>query len=102
MAARIVWSPEAADDLEQIVDYIARGSPRYGGQVASDVFEALERVALFPGSGPMVQEFDDPDVRQVLVYSYRVIYRVAPGAVHVAAIVHGSRDFSRAIRNRNI
>jgi toxin ParE1/3/4 len=102
MAARIIWSPEAADDLEQIVEYIARGSARYGAQVASDVLEAIERIAQFPRSGPSVPELDDPDVRQVLVYSYRVIYRVHTDAVRVAAIVHGARDLSRALGNRTI
>jgi toxin ParE1/3/4 len=102
MGARVIWSPEAADDLEQIVQFIARDSPRYGRQVASEVLEAIEGVSRSPRSGPVVTEFNDPDIRQVRAYSYRVIYRVADEVVHVAAIVHGARDLHKAVADRTI
>src|SRR4051812_2163093 len=102
MAARVIWSPEAADDLEQIADFVARASPRYARQVATDVIEAIERAAEMPGTGRIVPEFDDAAVREVFVYSYRVIYRTAPDAIHVAAIVHGARDLLKALSGRTV
>jgi len=102
MAARIIWSPEAADDLEHIADFIARDSPRYARQVATDVLEAVERAAIFPGAGRVVPELDDPAVREVLVYSYRILYRMSVDAIHIAAIVHGARDLNRALRGRSV
>lgn len=102
MAARVIWSPEAADDLDQIVQFIARDSPRYGRQVAADILEAVERIAHFPRSGRVIPEFDNPDLRDVTVYSYRVIYRVGQNAVDVAAIVHGARDLHKALGDRTV
>jgi plasmid stabilization system protein ParE len=39
-----------------------------------------------------VPEFDDDSIRELLVYSYRVIYRVEGSEVIIAAVVHGKRD----------
>lgn len=102
MDARIIWSPEAADDLELICKYIARDSPRYARQVAVDVLQTVERAAQFPRSGRTVPELNDPAVRELIVYSYRVIYRISGDAIHIAAIVHGARDFGSAIQGREI
>ena len=100
--ARVIWSPQAADDLEQIVEFIARDSERYAAQVAADVIGAVERAADFPGAGRVVPELDDTAIREVFVYSYRIIYRVAGDTIHIAAIVHGARDLSKALADRRV
>ena len=102
MGAKIIWSPEVADDLEQIADFIGRDSPRYARQVATEVLEAIERAAMFPNSGRVVPELDDPVIREVFVYSYRIIYRTSTEAIHIGAIVHGARDLKRALGGRTI
>jgi len=65
MAVRIIWSPLAVEDLERIVEFIARDSPSYAAQVASDVIEVVENVTLFPRGGSVVPEVNDPLVREV-------------------------------------
>jgi len=37
MAQRLIWSAAAADDLQSIVEYIARDSPRYAAAVADKI-----------------------------------------------------------------
>ncbi len=73
MAARIIWSLDAADDLSQIVEHIGRDSPRYGRQVAIDVMDAIDRAAAHPGSGRQLHERDDPTLRETRAYNYRII-----------------------------
>lgn len=36
-------------------------------------------------------EFNNEDIRELLVYSYRIIYRVEEDEVVVAAVIHGKR-----------
>jgi plasmid stabilization system protein ParE len=45
-----------------------------------------------PERGRRVAEFDDPSVREVIVDSYRLIYRVRSQRITVLAFVHKSRD----------
>jgi toxin ParE1/3/4 len=45
----------------------------------------------FPLVGRKVPEFEDENLREVIAYSYRIIYRVAAEVI-VAAVIHGKRD----------
>jgi toxin ParE1/3/4 len=46
-----------------------------------------------PRAGRKVPEFDDESVRELVVYSYRLIYRLQDGddEVVTAAVIHGKR-----------
>jgi toxin ParE1/3/4 len=48
-------------------------------------------LSRFPRSGRKVPEFDDDDIRELLAYSYRIIYRVQENEVIIAAVIHGRR-----------
>ena len=92
MAHRVVWSQRAFQDLEAIASYIAADSAAYAGNVVKRIVGMSQSLARFPRSGRMVPEFDDEAIRELLVYSYRVIYRIEGGEVTIAAVVHGKRD----------
>lgn len=92
MDRRLVWSPEAADDLVAIADYIGRDSPAYARSVASKVLATARSLVEVPYIGRAVPEIGDPEVRERLVYSYRVIYRVGHERVLIVAIIHGKRS----------
>jgi len=91
MAHRVTWSRRALQDLEAIAAYIAADSPTYAGTVVKKVVNQTRLLAQFPRAGRKVPEFDDQNVREVLVYSYRVIYRIEQDKVIVAAVIHGKR-----------
>ena len=42
----------------------------------------------------MVRELDDPTLRELSVYKYRLLYRVREDRVVIRAFLHGARDFS--------
>ena len=98
MAHQIIWSRLAARDLEGIVAYISRDSFIYAANAAQKILDSIERLRVFPRIGRIVPEFDDESIRELIVYSYRVIYRVRKGDVVVAAIIHGARDLPNALR----
>ena len=39
----------------------------------------------------MVPEFDDENTRELIAYSYRIIYTVEPDQVIIAALIPGKR-----------
>ena len=91
MAHRVVWSRRAAQDLEAITNYIASDSPAYAGIVLKTIIEKTRILSQFPDAGRKVPELDDVGIRELLVYSYRVIYRVAAEETVIAAVIHGKR-----------
>ncbi len=91
MAHRIVWSRRAAQDLDSITDYIAADSPAYAGVVLKNIVNQTRILARFPRAGRKVPEFDDENIRELIVYSYRIIYRLQNDEVLVVAVIHGKR-----------
>ena len=91
MAHRVVWSPRAIADVEAIASYIASDSPSYAGAVVRRIVGLTRTVAEFPLSGRKVPEFEDESIRELIAYSYRVIYVVEQSEVVIAAVIHGRR-----------
>jgi len=91
MAHRVVWSRRAVEDLESIAEYIAHDSPAYAASVVRTVINQTKTLSRFPRSGRKVPEFDDENIRELVAYSYRVIYRIQEEDVLVAAVIHGKR-----------
>jgi toxin ParE1/3/4 len=89
MAHRVAWSRRALRDLESIAEYIATDSPTYAGIVVKKIVNQTRMLGRFPRAGRKVPEFDDENVRELIVYSYRIIYRLQEAEVVIAAIVHG-------------
>lgn len=91
MARLLAWSLEAIEDLEAIAAYIERDSAWYARAVVSAIVEATEAIPTFPELGRVVPEIGSYSIRERLVHSYRIIYRVEEERILVAAIIHGSR-----------
>ncbi len=91
MARRIVWSKRAAEDLNSIADYIASDSPAYAGVVLKNIVNHTRILARFPQAGRKVPEFDDDNIRELIVYSYRIIYRLQEDEALIVTVIHGKR-----------
>lgn len=94
MARVVVWSPEAAEDVEAIAAYIERDSPWYAKSVVSRIVETVEEIPGFPEMGRMVPEVGDTAIRERFVHRYRVIYQLDDARVLVVAVINGRQDFS--------
>ena len=88
----IIWSPQSLRDLEGIRAYIAQDSPRYADLVVQRVVAGVERLEAFPESGRLVPEFDRPEIREVIVKPYRVVYRYRGEIVEIVTVLRSSRQ----------
>ncbi len=91
MAKKIRWSPYAVDSLAGICEFISRDSVHYATIFASRVLESAAMAAKFPRSGRIVPEYRSQALREVILGSYRIVYRVRKEAIEVVTVVHGSR-----------
>lgn len=89
--AQVSWTDQALDDLEAICLFIARDAPRYAEVFADRVFRVTDRLGEFPRLGRVVPEFGREDIRELIVQSYRVIYRLLPEEVEILTVHHGAR-----------
>lgn len=88
---KLIWSPRAASDLEEICEYISRDSEYYARLFAQKVMLIAETIAEFPMTGRVVPEYKREHIRERIFQRYRIVYRLKPGVVEIAAIVHGAR-----------
>jgi addiction module RelE/StbE family toxin len=90
---KIIWSEPAVTDLDAIRTYIARDSETYADAMILEIFEATDRLERFPESGRVVPELNNPATREIIVGSYRVMYDIGDGVLHILGVLHGARQF---------
>ncbi len=62
----------------------------------SRVLEVGRSLSRLPFRGRIVPEFQDKSIREIIVYSYRLIYLVESDTAKIVALIHGRRDLQRA------
>lgn len=92
------WSPQSVRDLESIRAYIAEDSPLYAALAVQRIFKAVERLREFPDSGRTVPERQSPHLREVIVGSYRVVYRRSSARVEIVTVFRASREFPASLQ----
>ncbi len=68
MAFKVIWSPEALIDLEEISDFISKDSANYASSVLTKMLDAADELPVHPRIGRRVPEFDRDDFREILVF----------------------------------
>ena len=93
MGYQVSLSPSARQDLQDIVRYISLDSPERAIAFGQFLVRNTKRLEEFPEMGRVVPEFRNSEIREIIVRSYRVIYRVDHGErrVDVARFWHGAR-----------
>lgn len=91
MDLKVVWSPEAIEDVESIAEYIGRDSEFYAGAVATKIIQMARSIESFPWMGRVVPELEEEKIRERFVYSYRVVYQVQATRILIVAVIHGAR-----------
>jgi toxin ParE1/3/4 len=83
----IRWTTQALEDVAGIRDLIARDAPGYAEVVVDRIFESVDRLNEFPHSGRIVPEFEQSDLREVILG----VYRVGAQYVTVLTVYHSAR-----------
>jgi plasmid stabilization system protein ParE len=90
---QILWTVQAQADLAAIHAFINLDSVRHADDTVRQLIAAVEQLVTFPESGRAVPEFDDPEVREIVRRTYRLVYKlVGSEHVHILTIHHGSRQ----------
>lgn len=91
--SRLRWTARAQRDLREIDAYIGRDSPEAARRWIERLRDRARRAALHPAAGRMVPERRRPDLREVFVAGYRIVYRVRAEGIDVLTVFEGHRSF---------
>jgi len=89
--AKLIWSPTAISNLEDICNYIEVDSEQYAVLFAQNIIALIEDISKFPNAGRVVPEYSQDNLREKIYHSYRIVYRIKPEIIEIVAIVHGAR-----------
>ncbi len=87
----LIWTRRAIEDVQSIRQFIAQDSPHYAELVRQQLIAAVERLSTFPQSGRVVPEANNPAIREVIQGSYRIVYRLIHGEIHILTVHHAAR-----------
>jgi len=95
---RLVLSPRAAADLEDIADHIARDNPVRAASFVAELEAKCWAVAASPELYPARSDLA-PGLRMAVHGRYLVLYRDLPdeNTVRVERVLHGARHLPRLL-----
>ena len=86
------WSDRAIANLNAIENYIANDSPFQAKKVVNEILDYAENLITFPLMGSIVLELYGTKLRQLIKYSYRIIYSFEENVITIIAVLHGKQD----------
>lgn len=85
--AKVTWTFQALEDLDEIAEYQAKYSEKYASFLIDAIFENTKQLETFPYSGRVVPELKLPSIRELIVRKYRVVYSVPDKSqVHILTV----------------
>ena len=92
---RVVWTESAQRALDEVLGDIAETSPSGAVRVLTRALDTAASLSTLAERGRVVPEIGEPTLRQLLVYDYRLLYRMLDDRIVIRAFLHGARDFSK-------
>ncbi|HMW70549.1 MAG TPA: type II toxin-antitoxin system RelE/ParE family toxin [Cellvibrionaceae bacterium] len=86
------WTGHAKAQLRHIYDYVAQDSATYAKRVTQELVNRSLSLDELPRAGKVVAELNNELVREVSLYSYRILYEIKHEVIEVLAVIHKRRD----------
>jgi toxin ParE1/3/4 len=95
MGWQVIIAPSAQRDLADIARYVAQHNSDAAARLGYELITRAESLADFPELGRMVPEFRQPNLREIVCRSYRIIYRTnnTDQSLEIVRFWHGARGF---------
>lgn len=93
MDFKVILSPRSIQDLQEIVTYIAIDNPSAAKSLGDSLIERARSLCSLPERGRQVPEIGQPEIREIVLGSYRIVYRLRREArvVEIARFWHAAR-----------
>lgn len=85
---RVRFSDEAKARLRAIHAYIAKDSSRNADAMVDRITRRAMRIGDLSHAGRKVPEYSLDTLREVSEPPYRIIYRIKPGEIEIATLMH--------------
>lgn len=73
---KLNWTDQSIDDLINIAEFIAKDSKKYSVIQLNRIRQKAKIIKNQPFAGRMVPETENKSIRELVIGSYRIIYRI--------------------------
>lgn len=101
MARTVKWTDVATDDLFDAAEFIAKDSPFYAMTLVREARAAALSLSKFADRGRIVPESNAPEIRELFIKSYRLIYQTTSDHIYILTFIHGARDLATIWQQRH-
>jgi len=94
---KIVYTQNALDDLQALVDHISIGSFQAAYRMRQRIINRASTLQLFPKIGKSTETLDcflEPGLRYIAEGKYYILYKVIGKEIVISRIIHSARDIS--------
>ncbi|MCK6076717.1 type II toxin-antitoxin system RelE/ParE family toxin [Paenibacillus silvae] len=99
--SKIIYSPAAVDDLDEIFSYISHENASAAENMLQKLDNSIGNLADFPNMGSVLQEDEysliSRGYRFITAEPYLVFYRLLGETIVIHRILHGRRDYLREL-----
>jgi len=91
---QVRWTPAAADDLENIANYLFEKTPENAPRLIREIYRTPSSLKNFPNRG---REGKKEGTRELVMLSlpYVFVYQVKSNAVLIVRVLHSSQEWPR-------
>ena len=99
MTHRLIFSPRAIAELQEIGEYIAKNNLSAALSVVAKLQKRCQDAADHPAIGHKRNELQ-PGLRSLAEGDYIIFYRSLDSGIEITKIVHGKRDIQKLFKQR--
>jgi len=70
----------------------------YAKQVVEEIINKSDYLKDYPNMGRVIPELNNPRIRELIIYSYRMVYQVESEDVEILTLVHSRKNFDLEIK----
>lgn len=89
----LMFAQSALDGLQNLQRYYSdQGVPEIGKSFVNDIVEVVQRLLDHPDSGRKVPEFDQKQIREVILSPYRIVYLRETSLINIIRVWREERE----------
>lgn len=92
---KVVWTERAWERLTEIEAFVVRDHPEAAARLVDKLIARGDALGRYPDRGRKLAEIPGSGLRELVVDSYRIVYRRVPNTIEVLTVFEGHRLLRR-------
>jgi toxin ParE1/3/4 len=89
---KVIWTDEATEQLDTIYAFVSKSSEFYARKIIDKLVSRADDLGDFAFLGKVVKKYNDPNIRELVVSPYSIVYLIQSEHIEVLTVIHGARE----------